>query len=69
MTDPHERIAQVMDDCGYSPQLDEALADCHDLECQACSRIVCPAHDTLHFHHDGCPSCWSAASHIGKEME
>lgn len=26
-------------------------------ECSECAKIICPHEDTLHFHHDGCPSC------------
>lgn len=25
--------------------------------CELCADIICPHKDTLHFHHDGCPSC------------
>lgn len=25
--------------------------------CELCADICCPHKDTLHFHHDGCPSC------------
>jgi hypothetical protein len=61
MTYPHDLIQQEMDEVGWSPELDEALALCKDAECQECSRIVCPHNDPLHFHHDGCPSCEQAA--------
>lgn len=54
---PHKLIAQEMETFGPSPELDEALATCHDAECAECSRIVCPHGDPMHFHHDGCPSC------------
>ena len=56
-TDTHPLIAQKMADCGWSPELDEALATCPDAECADCARIVCPSNDPHHFHHDGCPSC------------
>lgn len=36
---------------------DEILNRCSDGECLACARIVCPYHEPLHFHHDGCPAC------------
>lgn len=26
-------------------------------ECSVCGTIVCPHKDSMHFHHDGCPSC------------
>lgn len=26
-------------------------------ECHECARIICPHGDSMHFHHDGCPSC------------
>ena len=28
-------------------------------ECSDCGRIVCPSQDPMHFHHDGCPSCYT----------
>lgn len=31
-------------------------------ECTACSVRECPHRDPLHFHHDGCPSCWDTVS-------
>jgi hypothetical protein len=27
-------------------------------ECSKCGATCCPYGDPLHFHHDGCPSCW-----------
>lgn len=29
-------------------------------ECLACGRRDCPQSDPMHYHHDGCPSCWTA---------
>lgn len=29
-------------------------------ECSLCGLAVCPKRDTMHFHHDGCPSCPSS---------
>lgn len=26
-------------------------------ECSKCGVICCPLKDSMHFHHDGCPSC------------
>lgn len=47
----HQRLAAVV--------ADRTLAECtaESGECGVCSRICCPHADTLHFHHDGCPSC------------
>lgn len=28
-------------------------------ECSECSKIICPYKDPFHFHHDGCPSCYT----------
>lgn len=37
--------------------LDLLLNQCVVAECPTCSSIVCPFGDSMHFHHDGCPSC------------
>lgn len=34
------------------------LSDCKDPECSICGFINCPFEDVLHYHHDGCPSCY-----------
>jgi len=44
---------------GDEKLLDTLLAQCDDMECSECGRIICPFDDLLHFHHDGCPSCSS----------
>jgi len=31
-------------------------ANCMIDECALCSVLLCPHHDTLHLHHDGCPA-------------
>lgn len=36
---------------------DELLNQCANPECIVCGAIVCPHHEPLHFHHDGCPAC------------
>lgn len=36
---------------------DELLNQCQADECIVCGWIVCPHHEPLHFHHDGCPAC------------
>lgn len=41
-------------------KLDALLAHCPEGECPTCAEIICPHKDTLHFHHDGCPSCYQA---------
>jgi len=30
---------------------------CPNDECLLCGIRDCPAHEPLHYHHDGCPSC------------
>lgn len=34
--------------------------ECEGGECSRCGEIVCPHRDPMHFHHDGCPSCYAA---------
>lgn len=34
--------------------------DCSESECALCGFLDCPFEDPLHYHHDGCPSCWTA---------
>ena len=36
---------------------DKLLNKCDNAECLVCGSIVCPHHEPLHFHHDGCPAC------------
>jgi len=35
-----------------------SLEDCPDQECPVCGIRSCPHGDPMHFHHDGCPSCF-----------
>lgn len=37
--------------------IDKLLDHCGDPECYECGAIICPWHEPLHFHHDGCPAC------------
>lgn len=53
----HLEINQVLLEHGPGPEVDAALARCPDAECRLCSILVCPEGDSMHFHHDGCPSC------------
>lgn len=39
-------------------KMDELLAHCPEGECEVCGTIICKYKDPMHFHHDGCPSCW-----------
>lgn len=32
------------------------VATCHDGECLTCGAAMCPDHEPMHFHHDGCPA-------------
>lgn len=48
---------------GHDPTDDDVkshgpTAECNDAECLTCGKRDCPQHDPLHYHHDGCPSCW-----------
>lgn len=43
---------------------DRLLAHCGEGECPTCSEIICPHGDTMHFHHDGCPTCEQEAALI-----
>lgn len=40
--------------------------ECPDEECQVCSIRDCPSKDPLHYHHDGCTSCWMARSDVAE---
>jgi hypothetical protein len=37
-------------------------------ECVYCGEKYCPFGDELHFHHDGCPSCWDFLRRTGLEI-
>lgn len=36
------------------------LETCPEPECLECGERACPHAEPLHFHHDGCPSCFFA---------
>lgn len=40
-------------------QVEKLLNHCDDAECMECSKIICPDAEPLHFHHDGCPVCYT----------
>lgn len=50
----HERIEKAMREGQLT---DDILATCLDDECLICGFLLCPHHEALHFHHDGCPVC------------
>lgn len=50
----HERIQAAK---AAGALTDELLRECQECECIVCGAIVCPHHEPLHFHHDGCPAC------------
>jgi len=54
----HKRIAEAMA-AGVVPLTDALLSECTEPECIICGQIVCPHHEPLHFHHDGCPACYT----------
>lgn len=41
-------------------QVTRLLEHCPDAECSDCATVICTHGDHMHFHHDGCPSCWTA---------
>ena len=41
--------------------VDAVLESCEEPECIVCGAIICPYHEPLHFHHDGCPACSTGA--------
>lgn len=44
---------------GAQPDPDHPPTDqCPDPECWQCALRDCPHRDPLHYHHDGCPSCY-----------
>ena len=50
---------KVVAECNrLSAMVDKLLAHCPDGECFTCGVAVCPHGEPLHFHHDGCPSCY-----------
>jgi hypothetical protein len=61
----HDQIRQKKAELDrIGSELDALLNQCTEEggECSVCGTIICPKGDTLHFHHDGCPSCY--AEHI-----
>lgn len=50
-------------------QVNRLINHCDIPECGVCGEIDCPHGDSLHFHHDGCPSCVLADSDTKKEEE
>jgi hypothetical protein len=46
-----------LDAASTESERDGVLQECTDGECMVCGVIICPYHEPLHFHHDGCPAC------------
>lgn len=40
-------------------QLRHECCEAESGECSLCAILDCPHADPMHYHHDGCPSCWS----------
>ena len=57
LNEVHEALRCANLDNLHSADIDSILAECPDAECHECGRIICPYHEPLHFHHDGCPAC------------
>lgn len=53
---------QWFDRVVYHPQ----AKDCEEDECWICAIRDCPHHEPLHYHHDGCPSCYGGELKISK---
>lgn len=49
-------LAMDSSDAPGHPRADECSTD----ECVVCAERDCPYREPLHYHHDGCPACWSA---------
>lgn len=47
--------------------VEQLVEHCPDLECSRCGEIICPHHEPLHFHHDGCPACATIDAASGGE--
>jgi hypothetical protein len=59
--EPEQLIDSLADEVErLRASINRMLAHCPDAECGICGKAVCPHGDPLHFHHDGCPSCWAA---------
>jgi len=41
------------------PECTGDAATCEIDECQICAVRDCPSREPLHYHHDGCPACWT----------
>lgn len=57
------------DEKEYKEKLEKSKthAPCEGDECELCSMRDCPRHEPLHYHHDGCPACWSAPKNDTRE--
>jgi hypothetical protein len=53
----HTAIKTAIDTGELDNVVDALLNECPNMECGVCAEIVCPGHEPLHFHHDGCPHC------------
>src|SRR5215469_8247999 len=42
--------------------------ECPDLECLVCGVRDCPHGEPLHYHHDGCPTCYTIAHELLSEL-
>ena len=51
-TDRADQLAEVI---GTLKQVH--VEYCADSGCDICAVLVCPHHEPLHYHHDGCPAC------------
>ena len=58
----HKRLNQaVVENAGFDA-IEALFQECmgrpeSDGECMVCGVILCPHHEPLHYHHDGCPAC------------
>jgi hypothetical protein len=58
----HRRLAMAKRDGAGFAVIEALFQECcarpeSDGECMLCGIILCPHHEPMHYHHDGCPAC------------
>ena len=56
-----DAIEAIFQECLARPESDG--------ECLLCGLILCPHHEPLHYHHDGCPACSQSETTVGKTTD
>jgi hypothetical protein len=62
LDDLHRRLNQAVVNKEGFDAIEALFQECmarpgSDGECMVCGVILCPHHEPLHYHHDGCPAC------------